>query len=54
MKYVQQHILTDFDLGEMEYYDDRILLVKSSEEINLYQIEDEIEVSVNRYKKPKL
>ena len=40
VKYVQQHIITEFDLGVMQFHDDNILLVKSSEVIDLYQIQD--------------
>lgn len=47
VKYVQQHRITEYDLGEMQLYNNRILIVKSSEVIDLYQIEDEIEISNN-------
>jgi hypothetical protein len=36
IKHVQQQEITEYDLGEMQFYDNRILLVKASEVIDLY------------------
>ena len=45
IKHVQQQSITDFDLGEMQLYENRILLVKASEVVDLYYIEDDLEIT---------
>jgi len=47
MKHVFQQEITEFDLGEMQFYDNKILLVKSSEVIDLYQIVEDHEIHKN-------